>query len=103
MSVEVVFPEEFQGLIMGQLVRRHGIVTGTDGYDGWTSIYAEVPLNDMFGYAGEVRLVFFVLIFLFTVNFLCLTSVLNLNLFSGLLRKEKVNLVWNSSDTLRVC
>ncbi|XP_077297850.1 mitochondrial translation elongation factor G 1 [Arctopsyche grandis] len=55
MSVEVVFPEEFQGIIMGQLVKRHGIITGTDGYDGWTTIYAEVPLNDMFGYAGEVR------------------------------------------------
>ena len=35
--------------------KRHGIITGSDGAEGWTTIYAEVPLNDMFGYAGEIR------------------------------------------------
>ncbi|CRK93506.1 CLUMA_CG007042, isoform A [Clunio marinus] len=55
MSVEVTCPEEFQGTIIGQLNKRHGIITGTDGTEGWSSIYAEVPLNDMFGYVGELR------------------------------------------------
>ncbi|XP_067007216.1 elongation factor G, mitochondrial [Anabrus simplex] len=55
MLVEVTAPEEFQGAVLGQLSKRHGIVTGTDGTEGWFTIYAEVPLNDMFGYASELR------------------------------------------------
>ncbi|GAB0093456.1 Elongation factor G, mitochondrial [Sergentomyia squamirostris] len=55
MSVEVTAPEEFQGSILAQLSKRHGIITGTDGNEGWFTTYAEVPLYDMFGYAGELR------------------------------------------------
>ncbi|CAG9567469.1 unnamed protein product [Danaus chrysippus] len=55
MSVEAVMPDEFHGAVIGQLNKRGGIVTGTEGSEGWTTIYAEVPLNNMFGYAGELR------------------------------------------------
>lgn len=55
MMVEVVAPEEFQGAVIGQLNKRQGIITGTDGTEGWFTVYAEVPLNNMFGYAGELR------------------------------------------------
>ncbi|XP_064105365.1 elongation factor G, mitochondrial-like [Macrobrachium nipponense] len=55
MLVEITAPEEFQGAVMSQLTKRSGIVTGTDANEGWFSIYAEVPLNDMFGYASELR------------------------------------------------
>nr|CAD7444970.1 unnamed protein product [Timema bartmani] len=55
MAVEVTAPEEFQGTVIGHLNKRHGILTGTDGNDGWFTLYAEVPLNDMFGYASELR------------------------------------------------
>lgn len=55
MSVEITAPEEYQGVIIGQLNKRHGIITGTEGNEGWFTVYAEVPLNDMFGYATELR------------------------------------------------
>ncbi|XP_055637342.1 elongation factor G, mitochondrial [Toxorhynchites rutilus septentrionalis] len=55
MMVEVTVPEEYQGTVIGQLNKRHGIIMGTEGTEGWFTIYAEVPLNDMFGYAGELR------------------------------------------------
>ncbi|XP_045767683.1 elongation factor G, mitochondrial [Maniola jurtina] len=55
MFVEVTIPEEFHGTVLGQLNKRGGIVTGTEGLEGWTTLYAEVPLNNMFGYAGELR------------------------------------------------
>jgi len=55
MSVEVNAPEEYQGTIMGQITKRHGIITGTEGNEGWITLYAEIPLNDMFGYSTELR------------------------------------------------
>lgn len=55
MMVEVVTPDEFQGAVIGQLNKRKGVITGTDGIEGWFTVYAEVPLNNMFGYVGELR------------------------------------------------
>ncbi|XP_063358982.1 elongation factor G, mitochondrial [Cydia amplana] len=55
MYVEVTMPEEFHGTVIGQLNKRGGIITGNEGGEGWTTVYAEVPLNNMFGYAGELR------------------------------------------------
>lgn len=55
MSVEVTVPTEYHGTVMSQLSKRKGLVTGTEGIEDWTIIYAEVPLNNMFGYIGELR------------------------------------------------
>lgn len=55
MTVEISVPDEFQGIVMQQLNKRHGIITGSEGSEGWVTIYGEVPLNEMFGYAGELR------------------------------------------------
>ncbi|KAI4504310.1 hypothetical protein M0802_000781 [Mischocyttarus mexicanus] len=55
MIVEIVAPEEFQGTVIGHVNKKRGIIMGTDLNEGWFSINAEVPLNDMFGYIKELR------------------------------------------------
>lgn len=55
MEVEAVVPVEFQGAVMGQFNKRSGIISGSEGTADWVTIYAEVPLNSMFGFAGELR------------------------------------------------
>lgn len=55
MEVEAVVPMEFQGSVMSQLNKRSGIISGSEGTSDWVTIYAEVPLNCMFGFAGELR------------------------------------------------
>lgn len=55
MSVEVNVLDEHQGLVMAQLTKRSGLINGIEGTEGWVTVYAEVPLNQMFGYIGELR------------------------------------------------
>ncbi|QQY10152.1 MAG: elongation factor G [Candidatus Xiphinematobacter sp.] len=56
MRVENITPEEFQGDIMGDLNRRRARIVGIDGRGGFGStINAEVPLAEMFGYATAIR------------------------------------------------
>lgn len=55
MSVEVTAPDEFQSQVTSHINKRNGIVSNTERNDGWFTLYAEVPLNNMFGYIGELR------------------------------------------------
>jgi elongation factor G len=55
MKVEVVTPEEFLGDIMGDLMRRRGIVQGQEDSPSGKIVRAEVPLAEMFGYATSMR------------------------------------------------
>ncbi|MSR64677.1 MAG: elongation factor G [Verrucomicrobiae bacterium] len=55
MKVEVVMPDEYQGDILGDLNRRRGKVQTIESKVGGTSIMAEVPLAEMFGYVGDIR------------------------------------------------
>ena len=55
MSVEVVVPEEFMGVIIGDLNSRRGRIEGIEHRAGSQVIKALVPLAEMFGYATQMR------------------------------------------------
>jgi elongation factor G len=56
MRVEVVVPDDYTGTIVGDLSSRRGIIAGMEPRGaGTTSIRANVPLGEMFGYATTVR------------------------------------------------
>ncbi|XP_066588818.1 elongation factor G, mitochondrial isoform X2 [Prorops nasuta] len=55
MSVEITAPEEFQSVVLGQINRRKGLIIASDMNQGWFMLHAEIPLNEMFGYAGQLR------------------------------------------------
>jgi len=56
MRVEVVVPDDYTGTIVGDLSSRRGIIGGMDPRGlGVTSIHANVPLGEMFGYATQIR------------------------------------------------
>jgi elongation factor G len=55
MAVEVVTPEEYAGVIMGDLSSRRGRIEGMEHRAGSQVIKAIVPLAEMFGYATHMR------------------------------------------------
>ena len=55
MKVEVTTPDEYQGDLLGDLNRRRGKIQSIEAKNNSTSLYAEVPLAEMFGYATAIR------------------------------------------------
>ena len=55
MKVSLEGPSEFHGPMVGTLMQRRGMILGTTEADNFTTIEAEVPLAEMFGYATTLR------------------------------------------------
>lgn len=55
MKVTVEGPSEFQGNVMGSINQRRGLITSSIEDGTFTTIEAEVPLAEMFGYATTLR------------------------------------------------
>uniref|UniRef100_A0A832EKQ1 Elongation factor G n=1 Tax=Desulfacinum infernum TaxID=35837 RepID=A0A832EKQ1_9BACT len=55
MRVVVETPSEFQGAVLGTLNQRRGIIISTAEDGTFSSIEAEVPLSEMFGYSTVLR------------------------------------------------
>ncbi len=55
MKVEIECPEIYQGDVVGDVIRRRGLIGQTDTRDGISYINCEVPLAETFGYATDLR------------------------------------------------
>jgi len=55
MAVEVTVPEEFMGVIIGDINSRRGRIEGMEHHAGSQVIKAMVPLKEMFGYVNDIR------------------------------------------------
>ncbi|MDR3752160.1 MAG: elongation factor G [Terracidiphilus sp.] len=55
MAVEVTVPEEFMGVIIGDINSRRGRIEHLDRVGGSQVVKAIVPLKEMFGYVNEIR------------------------------------------------
>jgi elongation factor G len=55
MKVVVETPAEFQGTVMGTLTQRRGIIVGSQDEGTTSSIEAQIPLAEMFGYTTVLR------------------------------------------------
>lgn len=55
MKLEVSAPEEFQGVVIGQLNQRRGIIVNTAVENNYVVVDCEVPLKEMFGYSTDIR------------------------------------------------
>jgi elongation factor G len=55
MHVSVEGPSEFQGDMIGTLMKRRGVIHSTAEESGFVRTDADVPLSEMFGYANVLR------------------------------------------------
>ena len=55
MKLEVSAPEEFQGVAIGQINQRRGVIVGATMDAAYVVVEAEVPLSEMFGYSTDLR------------------------------------------------
>ena len=55
MKLAVEGPSEFQGSILKTIMQRRGQIMGSTEEGGFSTVEAEVPLSEMFGYATDLR------------------------------------------------
>lgn len=55
MKVEATTPEEYTGVINGDINRRRGMIVGLETKAGSQIVKAEVPLSELFGYVPAIR------------------------------------------------
>ena len=55
MKVQAVVPESNFGTVQGSLIAKRGMITETRMHGNMRIIDANIPLVEMFGYAGEIR------------------------------------------------
>ena len=55
MKVVVVVPEDYLGDVIGDLTSRRGAIAGMENENGTSTVNANVPLSEMFGYATDLR------------------------------------------------
>lgn len=55
MKVVVTVPDDYLGVVIGDLNSRRGAITGTEPVSGGQQVTANVPLSQMFGYATDLR------------------------------------------------
>uniref|UniRef100_H2ZAD1 Elongation factor G, mitochondrial n=1 Tax=Ciona savignyi TaxID=51511 RepID=H2ZAD1_CIOSA len=55
MTVEVTAPAEFQSAVLSSINKRKGVINDQDVDSDYVTVTCDVPLNDMFGYASELR------------------------------------------------
>ena len=55
MKVATTVPEEYMGDVMGDFNSRRGLIQGTEARPGSQQVNALVPLQNMFGYATDLR------------------------------------------------
>jgi len=55
MKLEVEVPADFQGAVTGELNKRRGLIISTETVGNASTIIAEVPLAETFGYSTDLR------------------------------------------------
>ena len=55
MKIEVEVPADFQGPVTGELNKRRGLIISTETVGNTSTIIAEVPLAETFGYSTDLR------------------------------------------------
>ena len=55
MKIEVEVPSDFQGPVTGELNKRRGLIISTETVGASSTIVAEVPLAETFGYSTDLR------------------------------------------------
>jgi elongation factor G len=55
MRIQVIVPENYFGVVQGNLIARRGEITDSHTHGGARVIDARVPLAEMFGYSSQIR------------------------------------------------